>query len=70
MEMGTFHLPLYRLNHELLELLAFNSPLNGVQGGDQESHYSVLWEKLAGQAFSYLFPGEDIMSPNFASSHT
>ena len=34
--MGACHLPLQRLDHELLQLLTFNSPLNGVQGGEQK----------------------------------
>lgn len=34
--MGTRHLPLQRLSHLLLPLLAFNAPLKGVAGGEQE----------------------------------
>ena len=30
--MGACHPPLQGLNHELLQLLTFNTPLNGVQG--------------------------------------
>ena len=46
---GTCHLALQGLNHELLQLLTFNTPERS-SGWRAEMRPSVLWEKLAEQA--------------------
>ena len=36
LQIGTCHVPLQGLYHVLLQLLIFNTPLNGVLGGEQK----------------------------------
>ena len=70
LSIGTFHLPLQGLNQVLLRLLAFNTPLERVQGGEE------IWGTLRsgkngqnGSSDSEVFSGDDFMSPILIHPH-
>ena len=69
--MGTHHLPLQRLSHVLLPLLAFNAPLKGVAGGEQEGHVvcpgEKNWQDMSSE--SQTVSGADFMNPVLVSPH-
>ena len=70
--MGICHLPLLipRLNQVLLQLLTFQHPLKGVQGGEQK--WGTLcsgknWQDRSSD--SLIFSGADFISPTLVSSY-